>query len=218
MIYLLSDLHGGEFMAGMETWRTVYRPGDLLILLGDSELAFRQTEENRRFTAEFLASPFPIALIDGNHDNFPWLRSFPQENWCGGVVHRLTENIVYLPRGEIYTIEGKRFFVMGGCKSSAKWKEMGLWYPEEDPSAAEIAFAKENLTRAGLTVDYVLTHHCQSDGDPEAPTLAGLCAWIETNVAYKHWYEGHHHHNGPKTETLTRIFDELVALPREYEN
>lgn len=215
MIYLLSDPHGGEYASGLAAYRRTYRPGDLLILLGDTELAFRATEENRRFTEEFLALPFPVAIIDGNHENYPWLRSFPTEQWCGGTVHRLTEQIVCLQRGEIYEIENKRFFVMGGCKSSAKWKEMGLWYPEEEPSAAEITHARANLAHHGNRVDYVLTHKFERGDDPESPTLAGLCAWIEANVAYAHWFEGHHHKKERIGEKLTRIFDELVALPTE---
>ena len=212
MIYLLSDPHGGEYPAGLEAYCQTASADDLLILLGDTELAFRTTEENRRFTEEFLKLPFPVAFLDGNHENFPYLRAFPAETWCGGKVHRLTENIVFLPRGEIYEIDGKRFFVMGGCKSSAKWKEMGLWYPEEDPTAEEIAYAKANLIRCGCRVDYVLTHRHEDGGDPDALTLGGLCSWIEQNVSYTHWFEGHHHKNEVRAEKRTCVFDRVVAL------
>ena len=212
MIWFLSDLHGGEHVDGLHTYRTLRKEGDLLLLLGDLELAFRPTEENQRFTEEFLALPYPIAFFDGNHDNYPFLHAYPTETWGSGTVHRLSDQIVYLRRGEIYEIDGKTFFIMGGCKSSAKWKEMGLWYPDEEPNEAEIEFARENLIKRGCRVDYVLTHRHELGDDPEARTLAGLCAWIEENVAYTHWYVGHYHKNERRGEKLTCVFDIPFAL------
>jgi len=58
-----------------------------------------------------------------------------------------------LKRGNIYEINGNTFFVMGGCKSSAKWKEMGLWFDGEEPTEEE---AVEILR--GLRANYE-SHH-----------------------------------------------------------
>ena len=37
-----------------------------------------------------------VYFIDGNHENFKYLYSFPEENWGGGVIHRITDNIIHL--------------------------------------------------------------------------------------------------------------------------
>ena len=51
--------------------------GDLLIVLGD--LGFTDTEENRAFDEYFLSLPYPVAVVDGNHENFDRLYSYPEE-------------------------------------------------------------------------------------------------------------------------------------------
>ena len=131
MIYLISDPHGGENMRGLERYLEVCTDSDLLIILGDLGVRFEDTEENRQFTEWFLSLDKPIAVVEGNHENHPFINAFPEDTWCGGEVHRLSDTIVHLKRGNIYTIGEKTFFVMGGCKSSAKWKEMGLWFDGE---------------------------------------------------------------------------------------
>ena len=54
MIWLLSDLHGGENIQGFLHYLETAQDDDLLILLGDVGLKFADTEENRRFDALFL--------------------------------------------------------------------------------------------------------------------------------------------------------------------
>ena len=101
MIYLLSDQHGGENIGELTKYLDTAGDDDLLIILGDVGVRFRDTEENRAFDELFLSSKKKIAFLDGNHENFDYIYSFPEEDWCGGRVHRLTENIVHLERGYI---------------------------------------------------------------------------------------------------------------------
>ena len=145
MIYLISDPHGGENTQGIERYLEICTDSDLLIILGDLGLNFEDTEKNRHFNKWFLSLNKPIAVIDGNHENHAYLNSFQSDKWCGGDVHRLSDTIVHLKRGNIYNISGQTFFVMGGCKSSAKWKEMGLWYDGEEPTVEELELAYDNL-------------------------------------------------------------------------
>ena len=121
MIYLISDIHGDKDFKGLKEYAANAGEEDLLIILGDVGLEFEKTERNREFTQFFLGLQKPIAIVDGNHENFAFLNSFPEEEWNGGRIHRLSPYIVHLMRGNIYCLEGKTFFVFGGCKSSAKW-------------------------------------------------------------------------------------------------
>lgn len=214
MIWLLSDLHGGENIQGFLHYLETAQDDDLLILLGDVGLKFADTEENRRFDALFLSAKKNIAFLDGNHENFAYINSFPVEDWNGGKVHRLTENIVHLMRGNVYSLENQTFFVFGGCKSSAKWKEMGLWYPGEEPEAIEIELAHKNLAAHNYQVDYILTHKYE-----ESPPKGTVCqalweltAWLEANMRYRHWYCGHWHKNHRIDDTHTVVFDPPFPL------
>lgn len=209
MIYLISDLHGGDDIKGFEKYLSSAKEDDLLIILGDIELNFRDTEQNRRFTEYFLSIDKKIAIIDGNHENHPYLRSFPETEWCGATVHRLSESIVYLKRGNIYTIDGKTFFVMGGCKSSQKWHDSGLVFDMEDPSEEETAFAVENLKKHGNKVDYVLTHRY---GKNYVCPLQSLTDYVDENVSFTHWYSGHWHKQERMDEKHTVVYCEAIPL------
>lgn len=159
-----------------------------------------------------LSAEKNIAFLDGNHENFPFLRSFPEEHWHGGKVHRLTSHVVHLMRGNIYTLEGKTFFVFGGCKSSAKWKTMGLWYPGEEPAPEEIALSRENLARHRYKVDYILTHKYEQGIGTVCPVLWELTKEWESTVQYSHWYYGHWHKNLQVDTKHSIVFDELTAV------
>ena len=60
---------------------------------------------------------FTILFVDGNHENFDLLNAFPVTEWNGGKVHVIRKNIIHLMRGQVFTIEGIRFFTFGGGQS-----------------------------------------------------------------------------------------------------
>ena len=211
MIYLLSDLHGVLF-EGLKKYEAIRKDGDLLIILGDVGLDFPEREDYREFTEKFLSLPYPIAFIDGNHENFNFLNSFPEEDFCGGRVHRLTENIVHLQRGYIFTMEGKSLFVMGGSKSSKRWWDAGLASPLDDPSEEEISRAYESLKANGSRVDYILTHKYKREDGKDTLSLAGLIEYIDKNVDFKKWYSGHWHCTAKVDEKHFFVFDDPMIL------
>ena len=211
MIYLLSDLHG-TLTEGLKKYEALYSEGDLLVILGDVGLSFPEHEDFERFTQAFLALPFPIAFIDGNHENFDFLNSFPEEDFCGGRVHRLSESIVHLMRGYVFTLEGKSFFTMGGSKSSKKWWDAGLASLADEPSKDEIARAYETLSARGNRVDYVLTHKYKREDGADKYSLAALTEYIDTSVTFKHWYSGHWHTSARVDERHTFVYDEPLKI------
>lgn len=214
MIYLISDVHGSMDFCGLREYCEIANKEDLLIILGDVGLAFEKTEENRAFTEYFLTIDKNIAIIDGNHDNFAYLNRFPREEWNGGIVSRLTENIVHLRRGNIYEIDGKHFFAFGGCKSSPKWKERGLWYEGEEPCEEELTCAYDNLRQCEYAVDYILMHKYEQipPRGTVSKDLQELTSFIEGNVQYKHWYSGHWHKFQQVDEKHTLVYDALVSV------
>ena len=214
MIYFIADLHGKFDFEGLTEYVKKATDDDLLIILGDLSLAFENTEENKKFTEDFLKINKNIAIVDGNHENYAFLNSFPEEEQFGGKVRRLTEHIVYLQRGFVYHIDEKNFFVFGGCKSSPKWKEQGLWHEGEEPTEEQLERAYASLDKCNCKVDYVLTHKYEQI--PPKGTLCeklqALCLFIDKNVDFKHWYVGHWHKNQDIDEKHTIVFDELCKL------
>ena len=219
MIYFISDPHGGERMQGFERALRLAQPDDTLIILGDLGLAFGKSEENRRFTEWFLSLDRRILIVDGNHENFAYLNAFPEESWGGGRVNRLSRSILRLQRGYVFEIDGQRFFVMGGCKSSAKWAKMGLWYEGEEPSEEEIARAYRSLSESNHAVDYVLTHKYEpSETEHARNTLEGLRNYIDESVSFRRWYAGHWHAFRDVDERHTVVYDFPTALGQTAED
>ena len=214
MIYFISDLHEDINFTGLKKYLEIATDKDLLIILGDIGLNFRDTHENRLFTEKFLSIDKQIAFIEGNHENFDYLNSFPTEVWNGGKINRLSKNIVRMMRGNIFNIDGLKFFTFGGCKSSAKWKELGLWHFGEEPTEDEVNFAIENLNKHGNKVDYVLTHKYEVEGlgSTRCKLLFDLCRYIDANVVFDKWLAGHWHKIFKQDEKHLYIYDQLTSI------
>ena len=211
MIYFASDMHA-ECRDALEEYEKIATENDLLIILGDLYIKCENTEENRSFTDFFFSLKSNIAFIEGNHDNHPFINSHPEEEWNGGLVHRLSPNAVHLIRGNVYEIEGLNFLVMGGCKSSPRWKEMGLWFDGEEPTAEEINLAYKNLSEK--KIDVILTHKYETAKTENAPhdSLDGFIHYLKNNPAYKLWISGHWHEERRFSEKCVCVYDKLRTL------
>ena len=98
---------------------------DYLIVSGDTGICWNGFDEKGNDRDQSLKDMYnkkkvTTLWIDGNHENFDMLNALPVENWQGGKVHKVRENVLHLMRGEIFTIEGKTFFCFGGATSTDK--------------------------------------------------------------------------------------------------
>lgn len=214
-VYVISDPHGKRDFEGLNDYLAMAGEGDLLIILGDVFFGceFGEGDRLREYNEWFKSLDKNIAFIDGNHENYAHIATYPEEEWCGGRVRRISEHIVYLKRGEIYDIGGRSVFTFGGCKSSAKWHEEGMAYEGEDPTPEEVARGIAALERVGNKVDFVLTHKHERGIDPTVSEgLMELTSYIEGNVEYKRWYYGHWHTAKDVDEKHRIIYKELREL------
>lgn len=127
----------------------------------------------------------------------------------GDLVHKYIDNIYYLQRGHIYTIEGKTFLAIGGALSIDKdtnphrivdigwWEEELLTYKEEHDCL--------NLLNEIKEVDYVITHTApksileklvwrrKADALKLKDPVSEFLDVVKDNITFKHWYFGHIH-------------------------
>lgn len=85
-------------------------------------------------------------------------------------MHRISDSILHLMRGQIFNIQGKTFFTMGGAESRDKKLRVegkNIWQ-QELPNDEEYAEALANLEKCGYKVDYVITHCAPTDIECEA--------------------------------------------------
>ena len=208
MIYITGDTHGEQARFspfGMPREES-FRANDTDIVCGDFGYIFSGSDEENKFLDELSEKPYTICFCDGNHDNLPAIYAYPEEEWNGGRVHRIRKNIFHLMRGQIFEIEGKKFFTMGGAFSIDKeYRTEGLsWWKEELPNGDEYAEATKNLREAGNKVDYIITHTAPRSiisrmgehSDPRDSELTGFLDWVVDEIRFKRWFFGHWHQEG----------------------
>lgn len=161
---------------------------------------------------------YTTLFVGGNHENYDALYSYPVREWNGGKIHKIRENVFHLMNGQIYTIEGYKFFVMGGATSVDKvFREEGVsWWRQEEPSEAEFKEAFDNLGKVGNKVNYIISHtlpekvrksiyEVYSDFvDYQSPVERFLNLIME-NVEYDKWFAGHIHFDRDFPEYKMRI-------------
>ena len=200
-IYITGDTHGN---IDCQKFNNPYFPaaeGDYVIICGDFGAVWDGTEEEQKLLDWYNDKPWTTLFCDGNHDNFDLLSKYPVEEWNGGKIHRIRPKVLHLMRGQVFTIEGKTFFVMGGASSIDKeYRTEGLnWWAEEIPSLCEMDEGFANLEKVRYKVDYVITHSAPTTVltsiNPTYKTDA-VTRYLETvrqTVKFGWHYFGHYH-------------------------
>ncbi len=228
MIYLTGDTHGtieiGKLSrANLAVERVEPGEGDFVIILGDFGLVFApdgQSAEERWWLKWLDEKPWTTLFIDGNHENFARLNALPEEEWRGGRVHRVSESVLHLMRAQIFEIDGRSFFTMGGAASHDRQfrKEGRSWWPEELPSEEELARADAALDGCGRRVDYVLTHCAptlvQGRINPTflPDRLTEYLQHVRDTTAFGRWYFGHYHVDREYDDGFCALYDCVVPI------
>lgn len=201
MIYITGDAHG-EYFPFMYRFRDhTLTADDIVIVTGDFSFV-QDTPKHREKIGMLKELPCTFAFIDGNHEQFDILDSLPVTKWCGGKVHKATDNIIHLMRGQCFNINGKSFFTMGGAYSVDKAMRVeGInWFRKELPDNNDYRTASATLEAHGYKFDYILTHTVPDAvlyplgfGPGHDSELTGFLQWVYTNTEFVKWYAGHFH-------------------------
>lgn len=203
-IYICGDTHGEiDIKKLYRTGRTIMNkltPKDYLIILGDFGGIWDGSIWDDELLDWYEKQPYTILFVDGNHENHFLLNRFPVEDWCGGKIHRIRQNVFHLMRAQIFTIEGKTFLTMGGaCSIDKAYRTQGIdWW------AGEVATDKErkelyDIVEATDKVDYILTHCAPTtilhrlSASYRQDEMTDLMDSIYYNIEFSHWYFGHYH-------------------------
>ena len=175
---------------------------DYLIVCGDFGMVWDDSGRDLYWRKWCQERNFTTLFVDGNHENFDLLKNYPVTEWNGGSVQIINDSIIHLMRGQVYTINGAKFFTFGGGKSVDMYcrKEGKSWWPEEQPSDEEFTEADKNLEENNWKVDYVISHttslkvmHGPLHSQREHTKLNEFFDDLEVRLDYKHWYFGHFH-------------------------
>lgn len=224
MIYVTGDTHGEQsrfdYLAtqGELSWTK----DDCLIVCGDFGYLFRDSSVEHIFLNSLENKPYTICFVDGNHENFDKINAYPTEKWNGGFVHRIRKNVLHLMRGQIFEIEGKKIFTMGGGYSRDRYMRVlgKSYWRDEMPSDAEYKLAIANLKSHNFSVDYIITHtapteiirYMRSIPDPHEIELNGFLEWVMYETKFKRWYFGHWHNDKEITDKFKVMCFEVDKL------
>ncbi|MBR1864809.1 MAG: metallophosphatase family protein [Ruminococcus sp.] len=210
MIAVTGDIHGamdiGKLDNDFNPMLSNMTKEDFVLICGDFGLVWSDDEEDRYWRSWLDSQPYTTLFIDGNHENFDLLNAYEVEEWHGGKVHRISDSIIHLMRGQVYEIDGKKFFTMGGASSQdIELRELGVSYWEEElPNDKEYEEAVANLDKSDYVFDYIITHCAPTyieeemveitrNRGYEANELTDFLEEIAFKVYYKKWYCGHYH-------------------------
>lgn len=221
MIYITGDTHGEYDVFLNRIYQYQISKDDIVIVCGDFGFVW-DTPYHRYFLAKLTAEPFTIAFVDGNHEDFNLLYTYPVINWNGGKVHKIANNIYHLMRGQRFVIEGKSFFAMGGAYSvdKAMRVEGRSWWKQELPNNMEYEIAEETLKSCSYKVDYVLTHTVPQSvihylgcvPDMNDAELTGYFEWLYGELDFKKWFAGHFHVNRLVRDNVQVLLDSVVTI------
>ena len=106
-------------------------------------------------------------------------------------------------RGQIFLIDGKKIFTMGGAYSIDRYLRTlnKSYWREEIPENGEYREAIQNLKEHNHSVDVIITHTAPREiirrmgkyPDAHDMELTGFLEWIMYEVKFEHWYFGHWH-------------------------
>ena len=223
MLYITGDTHGEK--SRFEELDSMMKDGDYLIVCGDWGYIFADSYLERSFLDDIEAHPWTMLFVDGNHENFPAIYSYPEEMWNGGRIHRIRKNIIHLCRGQVFEICGKSFFTFGGGYSIDKYmrREGFSWWKEELPQDSEFVEGNKNLERVGYKVDYIVTHTLplgaiemigKHHGLQEKP-LNNYLQYVAESTCYTHWYAGHFHQDRDIFGNITLLYSDVKRLDAE---
>ena len=196
---------------------------DFMIIAGDAGVAWDKATLKKDLR-QYSKLPWTTLFVDGNHENFDILNSYPVQKWRGGKVHKLRKDVIHLMRGQVFKIDGKKIFTFGGGTSIDKaFRQEGIsWWREELPTYEELDEAEANLKKHKWTVDYIITHSCSERTlyrlplyDRPAkmkPCLDNAFLLNFEKVNYKHWYFGHYHLDYQVSEKQTALYHDIVTL------
>ncbi len=225
MTFGIGDIHGR-----LNHWKKItariLTAEDVIFGLGDFGGVSVESED--AFYDYLAEQEYKVLFLDGNHENFDRLNQYPVSEWKGGKVHFVRHNVIHLMRGEIYEIDGKKLFVMGGGYSEDRaYRIQGeSWWPEEMPSDEEYRNAARNLENCGFKVDYILTHTAPSDtveylyrlrktskyrASEEYP-LNEFLQWVADMTDYGKWYFGHFHTDAELWKNQYAVYEGIREL------
>ncbi len=247
MIYIIGDCHSDftRFSTDKFPIQREMTKDDYVIICGDfgGVWSYEKESKEEKYWLDWLNEKnFTTLFVDGNHENFTRLYEYPEETWNGGKIHKIRDSIYHLKRGEIFNIEGKKFFVFGGASShdirdgivelEDKQKIIQLrkrdayfrirnftWWDLELPTEEEMQNGIDNLEKVDYKVDYIITHCAPTSvqtliggGEFKPDYLTDYMQKVSEKTDFKKWIFGHYHKDKYVNMQYIMLYENIIPL------
>ena len=155
----------------------------------------------------------------GNHENYDAYKGYPKEEWHGGQIQRIRPSVLHLMRGQVYELNGRKFFTMGGASShdiqdgilepddpdfEEKFQQLEQrgalfrvnhrsWWAEELPSEAEYL----DVFSGGMFKKDALTEFFDE---------------VRQKCTFRYWFFGHYHSNMVIEKKYAMLYEQIIRL------
>lgn len=219
MVYITGDMHGDRSRLSPRALRALRRD-DILLICGDFGFIWDGSAAEKRLLAKLARRKYTIAFLDGRHENFDLLAEYPVREWNGGRAHIINDRVIHLMRGEIYELEGERYFAFGGGESDDReFRQSGkTWWQQEMPTEEEMRRALDNLAACDNRVDYILTHVPSAKSCMRLAAHAGedgvslFLNRIEETVTCRRWFFGSLHKDRAISAQRQAVFETVIPV------
>lgn len=225
MIYVTGDMHGDADRFSAKEMKQL-KKGDTLLICGDFGFIWDGSKAEQAALKKIGKLKYNVCFIDGVHENFALLHQYPEEQWGGAVAQRISGNLIHLMRGEVYTIEDKTIFTMGGGMGTDDdyRSQDDNRYHWEIPSKEEFDRAAASIERVRGRMDYIITHEPSmkvkaflqlKQQTHMSAEITGLNTFFEELgkcCTFKRWFFGSMHVDKFISSTHAAVFRKVIAL------
>jgi TPR repeat protein/predicted phosphohydrolase len=219
---LFADIHGHlrlDFIKH-KTSALCLQKNDVIIILGDAGIVWANPM-NEAVKHFYSSLPCNTLFLDGNHENFTLLNTLQQVEKYGSKVHKVLDNVFHLTRGNVYLINGYKYFIFGGAYSIKKetaTSPVNVW-EEEMPNLTEYKNGLQRLKENSFSFDYILTHQApksvlDSIGyyySNNETVLLDYFDGIKKSADFNRWYFGHIHQD-IKNGKFCGLYNEIEVI------
>ena len=119
-IFITGDTHGdfSRFSLASFPEQVELTKEDYMIICGNFGGVWSGNKLEQHWLIWLEGQPFTTLFVDGNHENYDFLHNYPVIQWHGGTAQAIRPSVLYLMRGQLYDICGKRNLYHGWSQQS----------------------------------------------------------------------------------------------------
>ena len=222
MIYITGDIHGDLSRFSDKKIKRL-KKNDYLIICGDFGFIWDNSLTEQKTLKKLGKKKYNILFVEGCHENYELLYSYPQQDWNGGKVRQISGKLKQLMRGHIFEIDGFKIFAFGGGYGNEHdiRREVKTCWEQELPTEEELAFGIENLNKNERKIDYIVTHEPPANlmdflGISEDVVQTNQLNTAFNNIAqhctFKRWFFGKCHKDKVVSYRYHAVFNEVIKI------